>query len=258
MSKPILFCGQGCGAAAVEMLTGVFGRFEQIGIRPDKVLASSGSALFTSLYYSDHNTNWFLKMMQEKAFSDFAKLDLLQGGKTVLGLSNYVYDNSGLFELLKKELTAKAALTVTVSVTRIKGMVGEMKPATPSTVLAATSIPVVFPPVLMNGYLYCDGGVKNNVPVPPMNELSNYEHVYVFLAPPAVYEEPSNLIDTGINLLNAIMDREIEQFNEAGYDKVENVTVIQLPSLLSGGLLNWSEGLELCDAAYEYTKEIVG
>ena len=258
MSKPTLFCGQGCGAAAVEMLTGVFKAFEEQHITIDKVLASSGSALFTGLYFSKHDSAWFRDLMENKEFTDFVDMKPVQAIKSINGYSNYIYDNTGVFNLLKKEMTGDATRKITVSTTRVADMKSVMFPATPSTVLAATSIPVVFPPTMISGKLYCDGGVKNNIPLPKISQLADFETVYIFLAPATYYSEPKNLLETGLNLLNAIMDREVEQLQEAGYLDHANVKLIRCDSLLSGGLLKWSDNFELREDAYKVAGNVLG
>lgn len=254
IQKPLLFCGQGCGAAAIEMLTGIFLAFEEEGIVFDRYMASSGSALFTSLYASGHRTEWFRNLMENKPFEDFACLKPVEAVKSVYNKSNYMYDNSGLFELLQKEMTAEATMKVQVSVTKLKGMKAKMYPAMPSTTHASGSIPILFAPVMICGEPCGDGGIGNNVPLPSVKECADYKHVFVFLAPPDNYEQPTNIVEAGLNLLYAVMNREIQQFEEAGYRQEPNVTVLQLPTLMTGGLLGWSNEFELRNAAYKLAK----
>ena len=48
----VLMCATGAGFLAVECMTGIYRAFEEWGTIPGKVLSSSGSTLFASLYYS--------------------------------------------------------------------------------------------------------------------------------------------------------------------------------------------------------------
>lgn len=63
-------------------------------------------------------------------------------------------------------MTASAMDRVQVSVTRLDDYTSHMKAATPTWVLAATSIPFLFMPVKVGQELYGDGGVLNNIPLP--------------------------------------------------------------------------------------------
>lgn len=90
----------------------------------------------------------------------------VQAVKSAYSKSNYIIDNTGLAGFLLQNMTAGAMDRVQVSVTRLDDYTSHMKAATPTWVLAATSIPFLFMPVKVGQELYGDGGVLNNIPLP--------------------------------------------------------------------------------------------
>src|SRR5574344_691037 len=83
----ILFVGNGCGFMACDCLSGVFRAFCDFGIVPGKAIASSGSALFTSIFYSK-GIEWIQNMIHSNQPSDFVDILPLQAVKTLYGKSN--------------------------------------------------------------------------------------------------------------------------------------------------------------------------
>lgn len=258
MDDSILFCGQGAGVMAVECDTGIFRAFEEKGVIPGKALTSSGSTLFSSLYYSGHNTDWFHCLMDNVELNKFFTISPKGIVNTVTGGARHMLNNDGVRDILERYMTGDASLRVKTSITRMRDWSSQITPVTPATALAATSIPFIFKPVKIGEDLFVDGGVLNNIPVPPIDELKNYKHVFVFLAPQDQYsglEDP--LVTELIQLLLAIMDREVKQLIEVGYFDQPNVTLIRPETGFDGNLLNWSTGKKLEQHCYEITKEIL-
>lgn len=104
-------------------------------------------------------------------------------------------------------MTASAMDRVQVSVTRLNDYQSFLKCATPTYVLAATSIPFLFMPVQIGKYLYGDGGILNNIPMPAFDEIKQYDKVYVVLTPPTEHSGKLQGLTGLLELLNAVMDR---------------------------------------------------
>lgn len=253
----ILLCGNGAGFMAVECLAGVYRAFEEDGVIPGKVLSSSGSTLFASLYYSVENIEWINNLMNSSKPGDFISFSPISTAQTLLSKGNHMFKNDKVFELLEENMTGNASKRVTTSVTRNADWTSHMRQVTPGWATAATSIPFVFKPVKIAGELWFDGGILNNLPVPTMKEAKEYERIYVFVAPPTHYIEKDTLICNLIDLLQAVMNREIQQLKEIGFFNLPNVTVIQPESDFGGGLLNWSPNFTLREKTYELTKEFL-
>lgn len=253
----ILFCGNGAGFMAVESCVGIYKAFEESGIIPGKAITSSGSTLFASLYYSIETTKWFEAMMDLSKPDDFIKFNLSAFIQTAFSKNNYFIDNDPVLNLLKKHMTGNASTRVSTSVTKTSDWTSHMKQVTPYWATAATSIPFIFKPVKIGNEYWADGGVLNNLPTPSFIDASTYKHIYVFIAPPTRYSTNQFLPCQLFNLLQAIMDREIEQLFESGFFALKNVTVIRPKSNHNGSLFNWSPDFNLRNECYQITKSIL-
>ena len=253
----VLMVGNGAGLIAIESLVGIYRAFEEKGIVPGKVYSSSGATLFSSLYYSGKDLDWFNNLMKQPE-SNFFSLSPISAIGIGFGYANHIFENRNVYKILEKNMTADATFRVTTSVTRVDdtGYHAEMRPVMPGYTLAATSIPFIFRPVVINGKTFVDGGVLNNLPAPTIEEAKTWKHIFVFVAPPSVYKQDT-VINALLGLLNAVMERENVELEQSGFYELPNVHKIQLDSALSGGLLKWSNNMELRDAYYEHAKEVI-
>ena len=253
----VLMCACGAGFMAVECMTGIYRAFEEWGTIPGKVLSSSGSTLFSSLYYSVETTKWFEALMDTTTPETFIKLNLGAVVETLMSKRQHLIDNDPVYDLLKKNMTGNASKRIVTSVTRNTDWSTHMKHVTPGWATAATSIPFIFKPVKIGNHMWSDGGVLNNLPVPSIDECKNYKHIFVFASPPTVYSESSFILNQLLNLLQAVMERELAQLKELGFFELPNVTLIQPSDSLGGSLLGWSPEFKLREASYELTKELL-
>lgn len=253
----VLFVGNGAGFLSVECDVGIYKAFEEFGIIPGKVYSSSGSTLFSSLYYSVESTGWCYALMSCTKPSDFINFNLKESLLTALSCGNYLIDNEPVMELLEKNMNGNASVRVTTSVTRNSDWTSHMKKVTPGWATAATSIPFIFKPVKIGKELWSDGGVLNNLPFPSFEEAKKYKHIFVFIAPPTKFIQGNFIISQLLGLLQAVMERENQQVKDSGILDLPNVTVIQPPDDLGGSLLGWSPDFRLREATYLQTKEIL-
>jgi predicted acylesterase/phospholipase RssA len=253
----VLFVGQGAGFMAVECDVGIYRAFEEFGVIPGRVLSSSGSTLFASLYYSVETTKWFDALMSSTSPGDFIDFNLAATIQTMLSSGTFMIDNAPVKKILTDNMTGNASLRVTTSVTRNTDWTTHMRHVTPGWATAATSIPFVFKPVKIGDHLWSDGGVLNNLPAPSIEEAEKYNHIFVFAAPRFKVLEGSFILFQLINLLQAVMEREVEQLKETGFFDLPNVTLIQPPDSLGGSLLGWSPEFKLRDSVYAQTKELL-
>lgn len=259
MDDDVLFVAQGGGVLSVECCTGIMQAFEEYGMIPGKAQTSSGGTLFSSLYYSGHDTAWFRDLMETKDLSEFFSLSPINSIGCITGNSRHMVNNDGVKKLLEEEMTGAATLRVRTSLTKLSDWSGCYMQATPAVALAATSIPWVFKPVKIGNELYADGGVVNNIPVPSKEQLECYRHVYVFLTPTTTYNDTTDdsLIVGLVELLQAVMDRELNKLKTIGYFDNPKITLIHPKESFGGELLKWSNDFALRNHCYELTKEML-
>jgi hypothetical protein len=250
----ILGVYNGGGFMSIECLSGIYRAFEEYGVIPGKVLSSSGATLFSSLYYSVETTKWFDALMSTTTPGDFIDFNLAATINTALSSGSFMIDNDPVREILEKNMNGNASMRVTTSVTRNTDWTTHMKKVTPGWATAATSIPFVFKPVKIGDHFWSDGGVLNNLPAPSIEEARKYKHIFVFICPPTKFMEGNFIITQLLNLLQAVMEREVAQLREIGFFDLPNVTVIQPGDDFGGSLLGWSPEFKLREASYELAK----
>ncbi|NLA15808.1 MAG: patatin-like phospholipase family protein [Bacteroidales bacterium] len=157
----------GGGGAKGYYHLGVLKRLLEMGHVPEMVSGTSVGAIL-AVYYAQGFT---IEEMQ-KAFDHLTLKDFLSHRLS----REYLIDSQPLRKIFEEtfkvhtfeELQVPAKI-VTTCLETAKEVVFESGPLA-KAVLASCSIPVLFPPVEINGKHYVDGGVVRNVPVSPIRD----------------------------------------------------------------------------------------
>ena len=117
-------------------------------------------------------------------------------------------------------------------------------------ILAACSIPVLFPPVFIGGIPYVDGGLSNNLPVEPFINKKN-ETVCIYVNPVKLFKQKESITE--------IMDRALHlSFREmVGRSSAGCFLYIEPEPLKQFNLFDFHKSPEIFDIGYNYTKEIL-
>ena len=278
--KKIMICVSGGGAIQLESATGVFMALDTLGVLKRagrEYRACSGGAPVAALHCSGFRGTEIAQLIRNTPMKELVYHPFL----------GRYFDASGVWDLLLSHMPKEPLTNCRVAVTRIEtaphkqpdgtversfaAMWSCMVDATPSTVVASMSIPGVFRPVKIQNDLYTDGGVKNLIPTPAIDEINDYAHIYIILSPvkKTVPKNDWSLINwffgTELKSAAGLLDREITQIYEDGWHKLSNVTVIRpdVPEKLCGRsliseMLEWSEGNAMIDRAFQFTLELLG
>ncbi|MBN2635061.1 MAG: patatin-like phospholipase family protein [Prolixibacteraceae bacterium] len=137
------------------------------GIKPDIISGVSAGAIVGAFFSSGKTPDEIHTFLKKGGFFRYTKMQLPVDGLLRL---------DGLKEILDAEIEYKKIenlpipLFITVSNLN-KGVVEYINEGPVSrTVLASSSIPILFSPVKLNHELYVDGGLMNNVPLQPIVE----------------------------------------------------------------------------------------
>jgi len=144
---------------------GVLKALEEKGIKPDIISGTSTGAIIGALLAADKSPDEIMEILKEIRITDIAKLGLPTNGLANLGnlrsKLDKLLDNKSFFDL-------KYPLHIAVS-NLFTGKVEYISEGNVSkAVQASASIPILFSPVEINGQLYVDGGMLDNVPVKPL------------------------------------------------------------------------------------------
>lgn len=155
------------GAARGIAHLGVMKALYEKGIKPDVISGTSAGSLAGAFLADGHDPEKMLDIFLQKKLYQFLGLTF---GK--LGLLKI----SGIKDVLKKHLKAKKfedlEIPLYVACTNMNS--GKVEYFNEGDliekIIASSSIPVLFTPVTMNGSLYADGGVLDNLPVKPIRK----------------------------------------------------------------------------------------
>lgn len=166
------------GALQVGALKALF----EHGVRPDIVVGTSVGALNAAFVAFNPTLEGIHRM--ERIWRTLGEHDLFPGGRfraswaRMFVRGNRVFENSGLRHLVTSTLgphvrIEEASIPLGIICTDME--TGDERVFTSGEVLepiiASTAMPGVFPPVEIEGRMYMDGGIANNVPIGPAADL---------------------------------------------------------------------------------------
>ena len=169
-----VFSGGGpLGALQVGAVRALFDR----GVKPDLTVGTSVGAL-NATFVAFNPTSGGADNL-DRIWRDLTDADLFPGGRfkaswaRFLVKGNKVFENSGMMRLIDTRLgdahfeDAQIPLAVITTDLETGGEEVFTSGGIRAPLLASTAMPGVFPPVEINGRMYTDGGVANNVPIGP-------------------------------------------------------------------------------------------
>jgi NTE family protein len=144
---------------------GVIAALFEKGVIPDVISGTSVGSIVGSFIASGKTPQEILAIFKKGWFFTYTKLQLPVDGLLKL---------DGLKEVIRKNIAAQSLeelkIPFFVAVSNLnKGVVEYRNSGNISeTVLASSSIPILFSPVSLDGNLYVDGGLMDNIPVEPI------------------------------------------------------------------------------------------
>lgn len=157
----------GGGGARGYYHTGVLKRLLELGYRPGIVSGTSVGSIVAAMYAQGLTIEQMLEAFRHLNLKDFLEPRIPK---------EYLVDSKPVRKILEEVIHAKTfeelnipLKVVATCLETAKEVVFDSGPLI-DAILASCSIPVVFPPVKINGKHYVDGGVIRNVPVLPIRD----------------------------------------------------------------------------------------
>jgi len=185
---------------------GVLQALNEAGIFPDIISGTSAGALAGVLYCDGNSPKEILKMMKANSRLDYMRPTMPRDGLLQI---------SGITKILETNLRAKKfedlriPLVVTATDLNHGKAVYFSKGDLINTVLASSSIPVLFKPVIINKIYYVDGGVLDNLPIKPI-ENKCHRIIGSFVNPVDYEESISGLIKIAVRTFMLDQTKEAE------------------------------------------------
>ena len=173
----VLSGGGPLGAMQVGALRATF----EAGLRPDLIVGTSVGALNSAIVAFDPTLDGVTTL--EKMWRTMTDGDLFPGGRfraswaRMLVRGDKIFENSGIKRIVQSRIGdarfEDAQMPLGVVATDLES--GSEKVFTSGSLmdplLASIAMPGIFPPVVIDGVKYTDGGVSNNVPLAPAVEM---------------------------------------------------------------------------------------
>ena len=170
------------GGPLAALQVGALKALSSHDIRPDILVGTSAGALNASWLAWEPNANGVVEL--ERTWRGLRNDDLFPGGRfkaswaRMLVKGNRVFETSGLRNTIARTIGLEARfedaqLPLAVTTTDLES--GKERVFTSGRLvdplLASAAMPGIFPPVEIDGRLYIDGGVSNNVPIAPAVQM---------------------------------------------------------------------------------------
>ena len=224
---------------------GVIQALNEANIFPDIVSGTSAGALAGVLYCDGHSPKEILKIMKLQSKLDYMRPILPRDGLLQI---------SGVAKLLESHLKAKTfeelRIPLVVCATDLNHgrSVYISKGELITAVIASSSIPVLFKPVIINKIYYVDGGVLDNLPVKPIQNKCKML-IGSFVNPVGYEESISGLITIAMRTFMLDQTKEV-------LEKSKNFDLlIAPPELTKFGILEVEKADDIYEMGYKKTKE---
>jgi NTE family protein len=225
---------------------GVIQALIESGISIDRISGVSAGAIAAAFYASGFSPIEIMGFLNEKSYLKYFRLAVPNKG---------FVKNTALYKLMLEVLPANIEdLEIPTSITVTELNAGkclhlESGPLA-RAVLASTSIPVIFQPVVWKKKSYVDGGVMNNLPVDALE--GKCDHIIASHVNPFVeIENPGSIF----KILERTFHLAIKENTE---NKVQKCNLfIEPPQLVKFKIFDFTKAPQLFDIGYEETMKLI-
>jgi len=228
---------------------GVLKALEEKGINIDLVSGTSAGSIVGSLIASGKTSEEAFELMKKNELTDFAKIKLPING--FMSLENM---GEKLSKMLNAENFSDLKLPFHTAVTNI--LTGKIEYISKGNVVkavqASSSIPIIFSPVEINGQLYVDGGLLDNIPVKPLEDCCDVI-IAVDIMPLGQVEDVEE-VEKLIDIAERIFEISTKSMDD---EKLEICDyLIQVGGLEGFNILDSSHADEIYEIGYNYAKNM--
>ena len=224
---------------------GLLQALNEAGIYPDIISGTSAGALTGALYCDGHTPKEILRIMKLHSRLDYMRPTLPRDGLLQI---------SGVMKILDTHLKARKFEDLKIPLFVTATDLNRAKPAyfsegdllTP--LIASSSIPVLFKPVIIDKIYYVDGGVLDNLPVKPVENMCRLL-IGSFVNPVGYEATTSGLITIAMRVFM------LNQAKEA-VEKRKKFDLLIAPSQLTKfGILDVEKADAIYEMGYNFTRD---
>ncbi len=246
--KKIGLALSGGGARGIAHI-GVIKALNEAGIQVDVVSGTSAGSVVGVLYAAGHSPESMMDFVKDSSIWKIFKPGLPTDGLITLG-----YLEERLNQFLDIDTFEALKIPLHVSVTNLNKGRAEIISEGPlfDPILCSCAIPMVFKPIKMNGSLYADGGLLNNLPAASLKDKVDF--IIGVNVMPHVEVSPKSLNNV-FGILSRSFDLSIQANAEPS--KATCDVVIEPEALHDYHIFQFGKHKEIADLGYKATKTML-
>ncbi|WP_425391066.1 patatin-like phospholipase family protein [Ekhidna sp.] len=236
----------GGGGARGFAHLGILQALNEKGIKPDVISGVSAGAIAGAFIASGHSPKEAFDIIKEYRFTGISELNIPKTG---------LLSSAKMKSRLLKKIPTKKLEDLEVPLIICVSNMLEGKPEyltegpVADIIQASASIPVLFSPVELNGKLYSDGGIFDNVPVKPLKDKCK-KVIGVSISPIQEIEELTSLIQVATRMFQLAV-------NPSNGELENNCDLfIEPPELCNYDIMDTKHAQEIFDIGYDYVKNM--
>ncbi len=228
---------------------GVLKALEDKGIKIDAVSGTSAGSIIGSLIAAGKTSEEVFELMKKNELTDFAKIKL-----PVSGFMSLESMGEKLEKILPGKNFSDLKLPFYTAVTNI--LTGKIEYISEGNVVkavqASSSIPIIFSPVEINGQLYVDGGLLDNVPVQPLEDSCDI--IIAVDIMPLGKVEKAEKVEKLIEIAERIFEISTKSINNEKLEVCDYL--VKVEGLEDYNILDSSHADEIYEIGYNHTKDM--
>ena len=235
----------GGGGARGFAHLGVLQALYEKGIFPDVISGVSAGAIAGVFIAAGHSPEDAFHIIKKYKFSAISELNIPKTG--LLSSSKM---KSSLLKKIQVERLEDLDTPMIVCVSNMLDGKAEYLSEGPiaDIVQASASIPILFSPVKMNGKLYSDGGIFDNVPIKPLKKYCS-KVIGVSISPIQKIEKLKNLVEVSTRMFQLVVNTR---------DRRKKCDLYIEPKELSNyEIMDTKHAQEIYDIGYKHVRDLV-
>ena len=226
---------------------GALQALEEFGYKPDIISGTSAGAVAGAFYVAGYTPREICDLFKNKSFTNFTQLTIPTAG---------FFNPNKFIDFLKAKIpyTNLEDLPIPMRVVASDLDQGQMmvfdKGPLPQRIMASSCVPIVFPPMVIDGVHYVDGGVFCNFPVDVIRHDCE-KVIGINVSPLFPSEYKQHIVDIAMRAFNFMFRANTKE------DGALCDVLVEMPEVLQYDMFDLTSIDEIYRVGYEETKRVL-